>query len=248
MNGANAIHEYQNLSSFDHDHNNFDTLPSRMPHFVDTQISRPHSSMGATSYDHQQSTTSQQQQSHTYLNSLSTTFNHSVIMNGSMTKSQPNYYISNPLSCQSSHFDGSKTSLNGSNFNLKCFPSNFDSSTLPPRGSKSMFHHEYVNSNVQGSLDDSSTMFNNRTQSRKNSEQHLYENHEIPKQSTSQQPPSSSSSATTSRSRMIPEPIPLRLGDSDDLSPFCYVNLDLDTRKERNAILLGMFSYFQLGI
>lgn len=165
-------------------------------------MNRPHSSMGV------------EQANHTYLNSAS----HNVIG----IKSQPNYYISHPLSGHSSQFDGSKTSLNGSSVGKASTPSNsFDSSTLPPMKGTKNIHHEYVNSNVyiNSSLDDS---FMNR---RKNSEQHLYENHEIPL-------------SNTSRPRKL-EQTSSKMAASDDLSTFCYVNLDLDSRKERKAMLQG---------
>ena len=204
----NNAHEYQNLSPFEGDHGNFSTLPTRVPQAAEV-INRPHSSM------------SSEQANHTYLNSVG----NNVI--GS--KSQPNYYTSNPLSCQ---LDDSKTSLNGvlAGRSSSNGSNSFDSSTLPPmRGTKNN-HHEYVNSNVyfNSSLDDS---FISR---RKNSEQHLYENHEIPL-------------ASTSRARKL-EQMSSKMTASDDLSTFCYVNLDADSRKERQVYLQGKLIEFLIFI
>lgn len=195
--GSSSVHEYQNLSPFDH--SNFGTLPSRIPAAEHMITPRPHSSM---------SSSEQANTDHTYLN-----FNGQNVIG---PKSQPNYYTSNPLSCQSCQSEGSKTSLNGTE--NPSASNAYDSSTLPhARGSKSS-HHEYVNSNIcfNSSLDDS------LMKRRKSSEQHLYENHEIPL-------------ASTSRVRKL-EQISSKMTVSDDLSTFCYINLDVDSRKERQTL------------
>ena len=154
-------------------------------------VNRPHSSMSI------------EQTNHSYLNSAG----HNV--------------IEIPLSCQNSHFEGSKTSVNAAGSGKALTETNsFDSSTLSCISGNKNVHHEYVNSNIYNdfSLDDS---FMNK---RKNSEQHLNKNYEVPFQNT------------LSKSKKLGRINP-NMTASDDLSTFCYVNLDLDSVKQREILL-----------
>ena len=156
--------------------------------------------------------------SHSAMGSDHHTYLNSASTNVIGIKSQPNYYTSNPLSYNSPQFFGSKNCLStNSGSRSPGFFTNFDSSTLPSMRSAN-FYHEYVNSNVcTGSQDDTCLS------RRKNSESFDSRNN---------------SYVNTANVMEVMRP---KIANSDD---FCFVNIDLDARRDKGTIRAFLISLF----